>query len=304
MLVVNISDQLGNQMFAYASVKTIAQERGFDFRFIRAWNNRINDTDKKYGNEIHTIFPQTADELLTELPSFIEHVYNEEISTHTDRIYSESAKNVLDNTFMKGHFISYTYLKNNLEQIRQWFAFSEEILNSSKEKLLTVQKQYPDKHLVAIHFRTGEDYLRQGFLLNSSYWIQAAEYMLKKYGKEQVIFLPFYDRKPKSGGIVNHFFKKYPCIDIRGSLVEDMCCLTLIQDVIICNSSFSTMAGILNNSADKEILRPSIYPASGSFQPTDCFPDEWTVIPAKASRISWLYYRFMKFKGILLKLSK
>ena len=46
MLTVTISDQLGNQMFAYASVKTIAQNRGEFFGFVRAENNLINDTDK------------------------------------------------------------------------------------------------------------------------------------------------------------------------------------------------------------------------------------------------------------------
>ena len=45
MLTVTISDQLGNQMFAYASVKTIAQNRGEFFGFVRAKNNLINDTE-------------------------------------------------------------------------------------------------------------------------------------------------------------------------------------------------------------------------------------------------------------------
>ena len=43
MLTVTISDQLGNQMFAYASVKTIAQNRGEFFGFVRAENNLINE---------------------------------------------------------------------------------------------------------------------------------------------------------------------------------------------------------------------------------------------------------------------
>lgn len=31
MLIADISDQLGNQMFTYASVKTIAEKKGFSF---------------------------------------------------------------------------------------------------------------------------------------------------------------------------------------------------------------------------------------------------------------------------------
>ena len=33
MLVVNISDQLGNQMFAYAAIRTLAEQKGYDFGF-------------------------------------------------------------------------------------------------------------------------------------------------------------------------------------------------------------------------------------------------------------------------------
>ena len=66
MLVGKIADQLGNQMFTYASLKTIARDRKEDFYFIRAHNDRINDSDKRYGNEIHTMFPNIQGEFLEE----------------------------------------------------------------------------------------------------------------------------------------------------------------------------------------------------------------------------------------------
>lgn len=68
MLVARIADQLGNQMFSYASVKTIAQHRQEPFGFVREWNDRINDSDRKYGNEIHTIFPATMMNFLSSFP--------------------------------------------------------------------------------------------------------------------------------------------------------------------------------------------------------------------------------------------
>ena len=73
MLVARIADQLGNQMFAYASVKTIAQHRQEPFGFVREWNDRINDSDRKYGNEIHTIVPAIHDEFFEQLPAAITH---------------------------------------------------------------------------------------------------------------------------------------------------------------------------------------------------------------------------------------
>lgn len=302
MIVADISDQLGNQMFAYASVKTIAEHKGYSFGFIRAHNDRINDSDKQYGNEIHTIFPNISDEFLNTLPSSVTHTYIENINSNTKTFYSDSALSICDNTYMKGHFISYRYFNNNMEKVRQWFTFTEEIRFRCLEKLNEVKHRYPDKTLIAIHFRIGEDYLRQGFLLDSSYWFQAAEHMVKKYGKGNILFLPFYDFRSEKGGIINRFLQKYPCEIIRGSLVEDMCCLTMIRDLIVCNSSFSIMAGILNDSQEKTVVRPSVYPAGSMYQPTDCFPDEWTVIEAKRSRYSYAYYQYMRLKGFLLKI--
>lgn len=302
MLVANIADQLGNQMFAYASVKTIAQKKGYDFRFIRAKNSLINDNDAKYGNEIHTIFPNTSCEFLPNLPESIIYTYRESIAPTDKKAYSDTAWEVSDNTYMHGHFISFQYFHDNLAQVRHWFTFSEDVLQNCQNKLDAIQKKYPQKHLVAIHFRVGDDYLKQGFLLHPTYWTNAAEYILKKYGQDNVIFLPFYDCSIKSSRIVRTFFDQYPCENIRGSLVEDMCCLTLVKNLIVCNSSFSAMAGILNSHHDKLVLRPSVYPAGTHYQPDDCFPNDWVVIPAKRNLCSTNYYRYMCFKGWILKL--
>ncbi|MCI8429198.1 MAG: hypothetical protein HFI16_02925 [Lachnospiraceae bacterium] len=300
MLVADISDQLGNQMFAYAAVKTIAQKKGYEFRFIRAHNTRINSSDPKYGSELHTIFPQTSSELLDELPP-LPNTWNESITPSSSQIYTEEATEVPDNTYMKGHFISCLYFMDNLDQVRKWFAFSPDILEACQSRLKRVQEAYPGRQPVAVHFRVGDDYLKQGFLLHESYWFHAAEYMIQKYGKEHLLFLPFYDHRPSSGGLVNRFMQRYPCENIRGTLVEDMCTLTLVRNLIVCNSSFSAMAGILNHMPGKQVLRPSVYPSGTQYQPADCFPGTWTVIPARQNRFSFLYCGFMKTKGRLLK---
>ena len=302
MLVADLSDQLGNQMFAYASVKTIAMQKGYEFRFVRTENTRINDNDSRYGCEVYTIFPQTRHEFLPSLPSAVDKIWRETITPGSTRVFSKDALKVSDNTYMKGHFISCLYFKDHLSEVRQWFAFSEDLLSSCHEKIRHIQETHPGKRLVAVHFRVGDDYLKQGFLLQSSYWFRAAEYILQKYGRDQVIFLPFYDYRPKSGRVVNRFMKKYPCQDMRGSLVEDMCSMSLLSDLIICNSSFSAMAGLLNSVPNVQVLRPSVYPSGTSCQPTDCFPEEWTVISARRSIRSWFAHRLMLLKGKILKL--
>lgn len=302
MLVADISDQLGNQMFAYASVKTIAERKGYSFGFVRADNKRINDTDAKYGNEIHTIFPQIKKDFLPELPSDLKYTFTENVPPRSRTFFSGQALRVRDQTYMKGHFISYLYFYDNMEHVRSWFTFPEDIRMKCQEKMDALRQKYPDKKRIAIHFRVGKDYTRQGFLLRRSYWFRAAEYMVRLYGKDNVLFVPFYDAKAAHHGIVHQFMKKYPCEVMNGSLVEDMCCLTMFDHLIVCNSSFSIMAGILNHQPDKMVLRPSVYPCGKGYQPLDCFPRDWITIPAKRNIRSHQNYRYMVLKGRLLKL--
>lgn len=302
MLVAEISDQLGNQMFAYASVKTIAERKGYSFGFVRAENRRINDTDAKYGNEIHTIFPETKKDFLPELPEDLKYTFTEQVPPGSKTFFSCQALRVQDQTYMKGHFISYLYFSDNMEHVRSWFAFPEDIRETCRQKMEALRQKYPDKKLIAIHFRVGKDYTRQGFLLRRSYWFRAAAYMVSLYGKNNILFVPFYDARAKHHGIVHEFMKKYPCEVIKGSLVEDMCCLTMFDHLIVCNSSFSIMAGILNDRPDKMVLRPSVYPSGAGYQPVDCFPKEWITIPARRNIWSHQNYRRMVLKGRLLKL--
>ena len=302
MLVANISDQLGNQMFAYASVKTIAERKGYSFGFIRARNDHINDTDPRYGNEIHTVFPQIKKELLQELPSDIKYTLTENVTPYSKMFFSEKALQVKNKTFMKGHFISYLYFSDNMEHVRSWFTFPDEVKEICRNKLSGLQQKYPGRQLIAVHFRTGRDYTRQGFLLSSSYWFLAADYMIKKYGKNNILFLPFYDARAKRHGAVHRFLKRYPCEIIKSTLVEDMCCMTMLQNLIVCNSSFSIMAGILNFHPDKLVLRPSVYPSGANYQPNDCFPEDWIVIRAKRSPYSHHLYKRMVIKGHMLAL--
>ena len=304
MLIADISDQLGNQMFAYASVKTIAEKKGYSFGFVRAHNDRINDSDQQYGNEIHTIFPQVQNDFLQQIPSDIKYTFIEKRPKGSNTIYLNSALLVQDQTYMKGHFLSYQYFSDNLEHVQQWFTFSQDVMHRCNQKINFLYQKYPDKELVAIHFRVGQDYLRQGFLLASSYWFRAADKMVQKYGKDHVLFVPFFDTQTGSGKVVQQFIKKYPCEIIHGSLVEDMCCMTLFKNMIVCNSTFSIMSGILNQTPSKIVFRPSVYPAESRYIPTDCFPDTWTVIPARRSRASLCNYYWMCLKGQLLKLLK
>lgn len=112
MIICKLSDQLGNQMFAYASVKSIALDKGYDFKILGEYNNQFlkNDTDKKYGNTLTSIFADIAKETVQEVPDGYS-VYKENITIDSRSDVEEGALKVNDNTLMLGHYISPKYFK-------------------------------------------------------------------------------------------------------------------------------------------------------------------------------------------------
>lgn len=301
MLVAQIADQLGNQMFAYASVKSIAQKRGMEFHFVRSRNFLINDNDQTYGNEIHTIFPLPAAEFLEKLPAQVTNTYEEPPLRERISNYQTAATQVEDNTLMVGHYISCRYFKENLEQLYTWFSFPSDIDAQVSSEFEILYKKYPNRPFVTVHFRVGTDYMKQGFRLQDSYWFQAAEKVLHEIPVKPV-FLLFYDQQYKKRDIVHKFRQKYDCEICRGSLVHDLCMMSRCPIQIICNSSFSIMSAVLNQNPNRKIYRPSVHPVGLRLYPTDCYMDEWTVVPAKRSLLSFLNCLLMHGKGKLLKI--
>lgn len=295
MLIINLKDQLGNQMFAYSSIKSIALKRGFEFGFYRTALDvkYVNDTDKKYGNEIHTIFEGLNSEMLSELPSdYNDYIELEHLKESNNNVeYLPSVEMVNDNTIMVGHFMSTYYFKENLENVRSWFRFPKDIKQKTKEQITKIKMKKNNRPIVSVHFRVGNDYLTRGFKLDDKYWFEAAEYIRKEM--DDPVFVVFYD-KLTSG--VKKFIKKYSAINCRGTLVEDMCFIHMCDANIICNSSFSIMSAVLNQNA-KIVVRPSKYPVSGGYSPDDLFMSEWVIVgKGNRSHISNVFNVLWKIK--------
>lgn len=278
MVVVRITSLLANQMFAYASIKVIAKDRGLNFRYIHehccASESSNSSVDKKYGRDFDTIFHIPEEEqLLTITPDdFYEHEEFDYIKKY-DSFYYQEAENIDDNTYMKGHFICPKYFYHRIDEVRKWFEFPTEISAKSEDVINNIRKGNPDATIVSVHFRVGQDYLLHGFLMASDYWINAAKKMILKYGK--VKFLVFCDKKTKT---VDKFMNQFDCILMRGSLVEDMCCMTKCDAHILSNSTFSMMGALLNPKKDLYVIRPSHYFTGPWSEQKGCFLDEWDII--------------------------
>ncbi len=306
MLLLKTSDQLGNQMFAYASVKTIALDRGYEFRVLpKNMDGELsNDKDSVYGNTVDTIFPNVKEELFLGDTSKLELVEFQEVTdVNSASSICKEAFSVSDNTLMLGHYIAAGYFMHRIREVREWFAFPQDVQRQAGEDLTAIRAKYPDKLLVSVHFRVGPDYRKNGYMLDHTYWERAAKHLLAQTGKEAV-FAVFYDRKDST---VEQFMQQFTCADARKTLVYDMCAMSMCDAHIVCNSSFSMMTGLLDRE-DGAVICPSTFPIPDGYLPADCYPEHWIKIEAVHDKKAYGEYqramRWYRFKQKIKKILK
>lgn len=287
MIIIELADQLGNQMFGYASGKSLALDKGYEFAYYqKSLKERyVNDKDDIYGKDIGTIFNIPSDECTEYIPDQMV-VYKEAVMKKRFSVnYIESVKNeIRDNMYLQGHFISTDFFKHRLDTVREWFKLPDKICAESIEKVnkLSDNGKYTT---VSVHFRVGKDYQKRGNVLKSSYWWKAAKYVQTQI--ENPIFICVYDQK---SSIVKKFIEEFDAIDERASLVSDMGLISNCDVNIICNSTFSVWAAILNKKS-KITICPGHFPAQRGHLPDSIFLDSWIRI-GKGERnfISKIYH--------------
>lgn len=301
MLIVSLKSQLANQMFAYASIKSICMDKGYDFRYFNEYCSEMESAnsheDKKYGRNVDTIFKIPACEKVDSIPtSFKIHEEAKYTKIHKCNYYKE-IYDVEDNTYMDGHFISPKYFEHRIDQVREWFAFPDDIKHKVEKQIDALKVKYPGEQIVSVHFRVGDDYRNMAYLLSSTYQHRAAK-LYKEMESRPVRFVVFYDKMTVA---VKRFIKKYKAESMHGSLVEDLCGMSLCDGNIVANSSFSIMGALLNTSENGKVIRPSIYPTGIKKFQNGSFRNEWIVADAKQS-LYGIFFAKTKIGNISYKL--
>ena len=289
MLVIKITSLLANQMFAYASAKSIALDNGYEFRYMHAHagiaESRNSSYDKKFGKDFDTIFDIPESEKVDVLPDSVDKIHSEDpYIKKYDSFYYEDVRYVEDNTLLLGHYISPQYFYHRLNDVQEWFKFPKEIDEQVMEEISFIRKSIGNNKLISVHFRVGTDYRNYGYLMHENYWLNAGKYMVNIIGKD-ITFLVFYDKKTKA---IKKFMKKYNCIVCHGSLVHDMCAMTKCDGHILSNSTFSMMGALLNKNNPQHVIRPSKYPIGPFSLQKNSFLDVWEVVESKRNKFAWL----------------
>lgn len=262
MIIINLSGQLGNQMFQYALGRKISSfglkvkydKRSYTFnpQFLysldifniqieEATKNEIyfiRDERRTYLDRIRRKFWGRRKDIISEIPDTVYRYRNEVFETKR--------------AYIDGYWQSEKYFDDIKEIIISDFKFPKIIDNENLAYMAMIQKNIS----ISIHIRRG-DYVGGFPLLTKDYYDKAVSYFQTKYG-DVTFFVFSNDMEWAKQNIKADKLCFVECNTGKDSW-KDMYLMTQCKHNIIANSSFSWWGAWLNQNKDKEVIAPSLW---------------------------------------------
>ena len=248
---------LGNQIFTVATTLALAIDNEDEAIF-----PDLHDRDW-YGSYVDNIFRNLK---IGKNKSFIQSTYREINWKYNEIPYSK-------NLCLVGYFQSEKYFKHRRKEILQTFSIPDDIY---KHIFLKYSDILTMKNTVAVHVRRN-DILTPS--LSPYHYAQKTEYYeraMAKFSKNST-FVFFSDDIQWC----KENFKKDNTIFIEGEKdIVDLYFMSMLEDNIIANSSFSWWAAWLNQNPHKRVSVPNRWygPKNAHLEDNDIVPDDWEVV--------------------------
>lgn len=244
-------------MFQYAALRGIASLHGYEFAippsdFKDQWNHhQLFEAFKLTG--LKNIQNVPGDYLREKHFAFDEYLIN----------------NMPDGHNLFGFLQTEKYFKHIESEIRQDFQFLDDIYDPCRDMMDTIENP------IALHVRRGD------YLTNSEnhppctrdYYQRAIE----QFDEKRPIMV-FSD---DPNWCIQEFNGDRFLISEGDDNLTDLCLMSLCQDFIIANSSYSWWGSWLSDNKDKTIIAPSRWFGTGytaAHDTSDLYCDNWTVI--------------------------
>lgn len=247
--------QLGNQMFFYSLVRTVADKLGYEYG-VPDWEGRH-------------FFPETSQDKFPEARDY--NIFEEK--THGYRegamAFDDAVLEVPDNTAFHGYFQNYHYYWDYKKQIQKWLEPSDHIKN-------TVASLEIPENACSLHFRVGHDVFAHGTnifpFMSWQYYADAID----EIGRDKIEKLILVSDVDEST-----LFRYYP--ELKGfSHVQylhnakeiDMFTLSACKYQILSPSTFAWWAAFLNKSAEK-VVAPTNWASTEFKWPCNIICPDW-----------------------------
>ena len=272
--------RFGNQMFQYAALKGIAENRGFEYT--------IPPKDSKIQIDNYGLLDAFNLDTNKNIDWIIATEVVQESHFHFDeKLFNECP----DDSTIYGFFQSEKYFKHIEEDIRKDFTFKDNWLNPCKEF-----REQLGEEVIFLHVRRGDPNLadKRGFKwayvnIQSQHPVQTLEYYEKALAEFNddlpvVVFSDSIDWCKEQDIFKSDRFMFSEPEDKHsdGALVPylDMCLMSLCDHAIIANSSMSWWGAWLIKNPNKKVIAPSMWFGSdyADKDTKDLYCEGWKVI--------------------------
>jgi len=255
--------RLANQMFQYASLKGIAKNIGADICI----PNHTQAVDDGIGNKLRTELFDSFDLRVNVglLNNGHAPVVNERFFHFDEELFTLCP----DHVDLRGYFQTEKYFKHIESEIREDFTFKDEILSPCKEMIESVENP------LALHVR------RTDYVTNSTnhppctleYYKAALEHF--ESDRNVIVFSDDPSWCQKQELFSDDRFLISENTDNR----VDLCLMSLCNDFIIANSSYSWWGAWLSSNKNKKVIAPVQWFGKTGYtkdhDTKDLIPDEW-----------------------------
>lgn len=284
---IGYNGRLGNQLFQYAALYSIASKTGFTAA-ISAENLKIKldgcldiGTQKwiSYKLNLYDYFPNLSIPLETKIVA--PYSYKQK---HTG--YDDGVTQILDGTDLEGYFQSEKYFKDYSSIIKKEFQFKPELISECKKIFNENMSGMPKYTIplqnikyglaVSIHLRR-TDFLSNpiNYVLDADYFQNAIEILYEKFDAFTKFFV-FSDDIPyckEMFGDSQDFYYS------QGTEISDLCLMSMCDHFITSNSTLSWWGAWLGDNPNKIVITPSKWFNDGfNLNNDDLIPEKWIKI--------------------------
>ena len=246
MIYCNLKGGLANMLFQIAATKSFAIDKGVDCSFPNLQyqyqllnNDNFYNPNLKHSYEYNYMFRNLNMHGPTHHLPLISYPF-EYVNIETP----------IDNFAIDGFFQSELYFKHNLDEIREYLSLPEDIIEKINDKYSHIFKQ----KTTSIHIRRGDysKFPNHHPILSLEYYLKAIDIVKDKTD----IFLIFSDDIEWCKN--NLKLENTIYFDSEKDYI-DLYLMSICDNNIIANSSFSLWSSIMNKNIDKIVIGPNIW---------------------------------------------
>jgi len=273
MIRIHLEFGLGNQLFQIFTYISYCLDNNIEFVF----SNKVNCDRTEFKRKTYwTSFFSHMNEYIVDSTMY----YSSNIHYHLEHFSYYKIPKLKDDTIIVGFFQTSKYFEHNKQKI-----FNIINLYDWKKKLHNI---YNFNNSISLHFRIGDYKYKQDSypIMEIDYYINAINYITKH---KQIDNILYFNQQHDDQDVklnIDILKEKFPNINfiqtnkLNLKDYEEMILMSLCENNIIANSTFSWWGAYLNLYKEKIICYPSIWfgPSLSQYNTKDLCSNEWIKI--------------------------